>query len=129
MSGGSRSEMSADADGVDAALVEWPEGEAASPFELLAFHDEPVAAGLQERIHRLAAGRVEAGAALRDLAALDIELGERFAAAAAAVYQSRFAYTRAWASYRAPSRASVSAPGEADGRPGGLLVGRLLFFG
>ena len=33
------------ADGVDAAAVEWPEGEAASPFELLAFHEEPFAAG------------------------------------------------------------------------------------
>jgi anhydro-N-acetylmuramic acid kinase len=73
------------ADGVDAALVEWPEGEAARPFALLAFHESPFPAQLQQRIHRLAAGRVEPGAALRELAALDVELGERFAEAARAV--------------------------------------------
>ncbi len=70
------------ADGVDAALVEWPEGEAPRPFALLAFHESPYPAQLQERIHRLAAGRAEPGAALRELAALDVELGERFAEAA-----------------------------------------------
>ena len=73
------------ADGVDAALVEWPEGEASRPFALLAFHESPFPAQLQERIHRLAAGRAEPGAALRELAALDVELGERFAEAARAV--------------------------------------------
>jgi len=73
------------ADGVDAALVEWPEGEAPRPFALLGFHESPFPAQLQERIHRLAAGRVEPGAALRELAALDVELGERFAEAARAV--------------------------------------------
>lgn len=73
------------ADGVDAALVEWPEGEAPRPFTLLAFHESPFPAQLQERIHRLAAGRAEPGAALRELAALDVELGERFAEAARAV--------------------------------------------
>ena len=73
------------ADGVDAALVEWPEGEAPRPFALLAFHESPFPAQLQERIHRLAAGRAEPGAALRELAALDVELGERFAEAARGV--------------------------------------------
>ncbi|MBW1688911.1 MAG: anhydro-N-acetylmuramic acid kinase [Deltaproteobacteria bacterium] len=73
------------ADGVDAALVEWPEGEAPRPFALLAFHESPFPAQLQERIHRLAAGRAESGAALRELAALDVELGERFAEAARGV--------------------------------------------
>ena len=73
------------ADGVDAALVEWPEGEAPRPFALLAFHESPFPAQLQERIHRLAAGRAEPGEALRELAALDVELGERFAEAARAV--------------------------------------------
>jgi len=76
------------ADGVDAALVEWPEGEAPRPFELLAFRELPYAAELQERIHRLAAGRSEPGRALADLAALDVELGERFAEAARGVAQA-----------------------------------------
>jgi anhydro-N-acetylmuramic acid kinase len=56
------------ADGVDAALVEWPEREAPRPFALRAFHES-----------------AEPGAALRELAALDVELGERFAEAARAV--------------------------------------------
>lgn len=73
------------ADGVDAALVEWPDAEAALPFRLLAFHEEAFPGELQARIHRLAAGRVEAGEALRELATLDVELGERFARAAVAV--------------------------------------------
>jgi anhydro-N-acetylmuramic acid kinase len=73
------------ADGVDAALVEWPDGPETRPFRLLAFHADPFPAELQERIHGLAAGRVAARLALRELAALDVELGERFAAAALAV--------------------------------------------
>jgi len=73
------------ADGVDAALVEWPPGEAARPFRLLAQREDPFPAELQQRIHALAAGRSAPGAALRELAALDVALGERFAEAAAAV--------------------------------------------
>jgi anhydro-N-acetylmuramic acid kinase len=73
------------ADGVDAALVEWPKGEAARPFFLRAFRRDAFPPVLQERIHRLAAGRVAAGEALRELATLDVALGERFAAAAEAV--------------------------------------------
>jgi len=73
------------ADGVDAALVEWPEGPEARPFRLLAFRQEPFPAELRGRIHRLAAARVPAADALRELATLDVELGERFAAAAAGV--------------------------------------------
>ncbi len=73
------------ADGVDAALVSWPEGEAPRPFELIAFRQAPFPAELQARIHRLAAGRVPGSDALRELAALDVALGERFAAAATAV--------------------------------------------
>ncbi|TFG97437.1 MAG: anhydro-N-acetylmuramic acid kinase [Myxococcales bacterium] len=72
------------ADGVDAALVEWPDGPEARPFRLVAFHVDPFPALLQERIHRLAAGRVAAGETLRELAALDVVLGERFAEAALA---------------------------------------------
>lgn len=73
------------ADGADAALVEWPEGPEARPFRLVAFHADPFPAALQERIHRLAAGRVAPGDALRELASLDVLLGERFAEAALAV--------------------------------------------
>jgi anhydro-N-acetylmuramic acid kinase len=73
------------ADGIDAALVEWPDDAAARPFRLLAFREQAFPAELQDRIHRLAAARVAAADALRELAALDVELGERFAAAAAEV--------------------------------------------
>ena len=73
------------ADAVDAALVEWPEGSAPRPFRLLAYREAPLPADLQDRIHRLAAGRVPAGDALRELASLDVTLGERFAATAATV--------------------------------------------
>jgi anhydro-N-acetylmuramic acid kinase len=73
------------ADGVDAALVEWPDSPEARPFRLIAFQQQDLPVALQQRIHRLAAGRVDAGAALAELAGLDVELGERFAAAALAV--------------------------------------------
>lgn len=73
------------ADGVDAALVEWPAGNLPRPFRLVAFREAPYPAELQERIHRVAAGRSEPGRALADLGALDVELGERFAEAARAV--------------------------------------------
>ncbi len=70
------------ADGVDAALVEWPPGEAARPFRLVAQREDAFPAELQERIHALAAGRTPASTALREFAALDVALGERFAEAA-----------------------------------------------
>jgi anhydro-N-acetylmuramic acid kinase len=73
------------ADGIDAALVEWPDAAATHPFRLLAYREEPIEPALQDRIHRLAAARVPAAEALRELAALDVLLGERFAAAATAV--------------------------------------------
>jgi anhydro-N-acetylmuramic acid kinase len=73
------------ADGVDAALVEWPGSGPPAPFRLLAEYEEPLPADLQQRIHDLAAGRVSSGNTLRELAALDVELGERFAASALAV--------------------------------------------
>ena len=73
------------ADGVDAALVEWPAGAEPRPFELMGFLESPYPAELQERIHRLAAGRTAPGEALRELAALDVALGERFAEAARGV--------------------------------------------
>jgi anhydro-N-acetylmuramic acid kinase len=73
------------ADGVDAALVAWPPGDAARPFQLLAQREDPFPRELQQRIHALAAGRCPPGDALRELAALDVALGERFAEAAIAV--------------------------------------------
>lgn len=80
------------ADGVDAALVEWDSDTAPRPFRLIAFCETPYPSELQERIHRLAAGRLAPvdGApsdGLRELAALDVGLGERFAAAAIALVQ------------------------------------------
>jgi len=73
------------ADGIDAALVEWPHDAAARPLRLAAYREEPFEPSLQDRIHALAAGRLPAADVLRELAALDVLLGERFAAAAAAV--------------------------------------------
>jgi anhydro-N-acetylmuramic acid kinase len=73
------------ADGIDAALVEWPPGDAPRPFRLLAHLEAPFPAYFQERIHTLAAGRCAPGVALRELAALDVALGEGFAAAARTV--------------------------------------------
>jgi anhydro-N-acetylmuramic acid kinase len=71
------------ADAVDAALVDWPDaGPDARPFRLLAAREDPLPDALRERVHRLAAGRVPGPDALRELAALDVELAERFAASA-----------------------------------------------
>ena len=73
------------ADAVDAALVEWPGSAEVRPFRLLAFREDPLPDPLRTRIHRLAAARVPGPDVLRELLALDVELGERFAASAAAV--------------------------------------------
>jgi anhydro-N-acetylmuramic acid kinase len=73
------------ADGVDAALMEWPDGDSARPFELLAFRQDDFPAELQRRIHELADRRLPGEDVLREFARLDVDLGERFAAAAAAV--------------------------------------------
>lgn len=73
------------ADGVDAALVEWPLGDAPRPFRLVAFREAPFEPVLQDRIHRLAAGQVPGRDCLGELARIDVELGERFAAAAIAL--------------------------------------------
>ncbi len=73
------------ADGIDAALVEWPDDASIRPFRLVAQRDDPFDEALQDRIHRIAAGRVPGASALQELAALDVELGERFAAAARSV--------------------------------------------
>lgn len=73
------------ADGVDAALVEWPDAGAARPFQLRGFCSRAFDVTLQDRIHALAAGRLAGAHVLRELTALDVLLGERFAEAAAAV--------------------------------------------
>ena len=73
------------ADGIDAVLVEWPDEAAARPFALRAFRETPFDTALQERIHRLAAGRVPSDEALAEVAGLDVLLGERFAEAASAL--------------------------------------------
>lgn len=73
------------ADAVDAALVEWPAGDAPRPFRLVAEREEPLPDALRARIHALAAGRCEASMALRELAELDVVLAERFADAARAL--------------------------------------------
>jgi len=73
------------ADGVDAALVEWPEGDAPRPFELVAFRQDPFPESLQARVHALAAGRLASGNALSELAALDVQLAELFAESAIAL--------------------------------------------
>jgi anhydro-N-acetylmuramic acid kinase len=71
------------ADGVDAALVEWPDSPQARPFRLRGYRETPFSPALQERIHRIAAGRVPGSEMLAELAALDVLLGEQFALAAA----------------------------------------------
>ena len=76
------------ADGIDAALVEWPESEATTPFRLLAHAEVPFPAQLQRRIHALAAAQLPAADVLAEFAALDVELGERFAQAAIAAAEA-----------------------------------------
>ena len=73
------------ADGIDAAIVSWPEEAVASPHELLAFIEVPFSLELQKRIHNLAAGRLEGKDAIRELALLDVLLGRKFAEAAIVV--------------------------------------------
>lgn len=73
------------ADGIDAALVEWPEGESARPFELLAYRETPHPASLQAEIHRLAAGDLPAHEILREQVRLDRCLADAFAEATLAL--------------------------------------------
>jgi anhydro-N-acetylmuramic acid kinase len=70
------------ADGVDAALVRL--GESPRELELIRFSSTPFPESLRERIHGVLAGAV----ALRDLLALDRELGERFGEAALALLRA-----------------------------------------
>lgn len=73
------------ADGIDAALVEWADEGDGRPFALRGYLEERLPRELQARIHALGAGEVPGGEVLAELTRLDIELAERFAAAAAAV--------------------------------------------
>ncbi len=70
------------ADGVDAAIVDWPDAAAPIPFEVIAHREFPLARDEQQRIHRLAAGEGSGVESLRELVALDVDLGHRFADAA-----------------------------------------------
>ncbi len=72
-------------DGVDAALVEWPDTSAVRPFRLEGYREDPFEPELQDRIHALAAGRFAGADVLCELLALDVLLAERFAATAAAL--------------------------------------------
>lgn len=69
------------ADGIDAALVEWPEGAEAVPFALLAYRETPHPAELQAAIHRLAALELPAEEVLAEQVRLDALLGDAFATA------------------------------------------------
>ena len=73
------------ADGVDAALVDWPDDRAIRPFQLLAWEEISFPRDLRARIHRLAAGEVPGHETLRELVGLDVLLADRFAEAARAV--------------------------------------------
>ncbi|MCH2171206.1 anhydro-N-acetylmuramic acid kinase [Myxococcota bacterium] len=73
------------ADGVDAALVEWPDDADASEFSLLGFLERPLDPDLRSRLFDLVDGAVAGDRALEELAALDVLLGRCFAEAALAV--------------------------------------------
>ncbi len=73
------------ADGVDAALVAWPDDGSFHPFRLEGYREDPFEPELQDRIHALAAGRLAGSDVLGELLALDVLVAERFAATAAAL--------------------------------------------
>ena len=73
------------ADAIDVALVEWPDGAEARPFELIAFDEYPHPESLQSEIHRLAAGELDAGQMLEELIRLDRVLADAFADAVLAL--------------------------------------------
>ena len=73
------------ADGIDAALVEWPDDRAARPFELIEYLECPHPEALQAEIHRLAAGELAATEILREQIRLDRVLADAFAEATRAL--------------------------------------------
>ena len=75
------------ADGIDAALVEWPAGQAAHRFRLLAYREVPLPLDIRARVSALAGGEVPAESTLKECLALDGLLGAQFADAAHGVAQ------------------------------------------
>jgi len=73
------------ADGVDAALVDWPDDARARPFELLALLERPFPGEVQARIHALADRTLPGDRVLAEVVAVDRALAEAFADAASAV--------------------------------------------
>ncbi len=73
------------ADAIDVALVDWPEGPEARPFELLAFREFRHPEALQSEIHRLAAGELPSTEMLEELIRLDRVLADAFADAVLAL--------------------------------------------
>lgn len=73
------------ADGIDAALVDWPDGPDARPFELIEYLECPHPDALQAEIHRLAAGELPATEILREQIRLDRVLADAFAEATQAL--------------------------------------------
>ncbi|MBJ20729.1 MAG: anhydro-N-acetylmuramic acid kinase [Deltaproteobacteria bacterium] len=76
------------ADGIDAALVEWPDGPEARPFELIAYLERPHPESLQAAIHRLAAGELPADRILAEQIRLDRVLADAFADSALALFEA-----------------------------------------
>ncbi len=73
------------ADGVDAALVDWPDDASARPFELQAYIERPFPRDAQARIHRLADRSLPGEDVLAELVAVDAFVAEALADAAEAV--------------------------------------------
>ena len=73
------------ADAMDVALVDWPEGAEARPFELVAYCEVPHSKTLQSEIHALAAGDLPASEMLGELVRLDRVIADRSAEAVLSV--------------------------------------------
>lgn len=67
------------ADGIDVALVEWPDDAEARPFRLIAFREFKHPRSLQTEIHAFAAGELESTQMLEELVRLDRILADCFA--------------------------------------------------
>ncbi len=67
------------ADAIDVALVDWPQGADARPFELLAYREFAYPKSLQTEIHRLAAGELDGSEVLREVVRLDRVIADRSA--------------------------------------------------
>ena len=67
------------ADGIDVAVVDWPESGPARPFELRAYEETPHDPEVQAAVHALAAAAMPAERILPELVRLDRLLADRFA--------------------------------------------------